>query len=433
MKVRVKVPLYKHQRDYVLSKHPRPCICAGYGSGKTYSNVHRTLYLLKLRKGKAFIFYAAPTYDLIYSTYYIELIETLDKFRIRYHEDKQHHSILIDTPELKGTIKLVSLEKYKNLIGFTATDGILDEFDTIALERQKAIWTRALARLRGAENGTLAITTTPEGHKYVYQLHKSGKIMQITAATTDNKSLPQSFIDDMMECYDDAHIAMYVYGQYMNLAGLRAMYNYREEDLIKPIAQADIPNQLLIGMDFNVDPFCLTVSFINALGYLITFDEMRIRNAAGADGYDSFTDKTMMLLLQRYPNQWYKAHIDESVTKVYDITIAPDATGSQRETQAKYTDIGILKRYGVKILADKTNPPAGSRMKLANIAMQKGLWQITENCKHLCQDMEMCVTDELGELKKDDKELTHMLDAATYPVFQTFKDILFKRKSSKEL
>lgn len=430
MKVRAKIKLYPHQLEYVMSKHSRVQIIAGYGSGKTYSNVQKTLYLLKLRKGKAFIFYAAPTYDLVYSTYYPELIDTLERYRIKYHEDKQHHNIIIDTPELKGTIKLISLDKYKNLVGFTATDGILDEFDVIALERQKAIWTRAIARLRGCENGTLSITTTPEGHKYCYMLQKEGKIHQITASTEDNKSLPKSFIDDLYECYDEAHVQMYIKGQYVNLAGLRAMYNYREYDLIEPIKPEQIPHNLIVGMDFNVDPFCLTVSFVNALGQLITFDEFRIRNAAGADGYDSFTDKTMMLLLQRYPNQWYKAQVDNTVERTYDITIAPDMTGNQRETQAKFTDIGILKKYMVKIIGTR-NPPPGSRLKIANIAMQKKLWQVTTNCKHLIQDMEMCVTDEHGELKKDDKELTHMVDAATYPVFQLFKDHLFVKKYGK--
>lgn len=428
MKVKAKIKLYPHQYEYVMSKASRVQLIAGYGAGKTFAQVQKTFYLLKLRKGKAYIFYAAPTYDLIYSTYYLLLIEHLEKYHIKYHEDKIHHSILIDTPELRGTIKLVSMEKYKNLIGFTATDGILDEFDVLSLERQKAIWKNALARLRGDDNGTLSITTTPEGHKYCYMLQKAGKIKQITAATTDNKSLPQSFIDDLYECYDEAHIQMYVEGQYVNLAGLRAMYNFRESQLIAPVLREQLPPNLIVGMDFNVDPFCLTVSFLNKKGELITFDNMKIRNAGGADGYDSFTDKTMMILLQKYPNNFYKANIDKTVDRTFDITIMPDMTGNQRETQAKFTDIGILKRYMVNVVGDR-NPPVGSRLKVANIALQKGLWKVTNNCEHLIQDFEMCVTDEHGELKKDPSgELTHMTDAATYPVFNLFKHLLFDTK-----
>lgn len=432
MKVKAIIGLYPHQKAYVLSKHPRPAIVAGYGAGKTFGNVMRTLYLLELRQGKAFIFYAAPTYDLIYSTYYIELLETLDIYRIKYHEDKQHHSIIIDTPELRGTIKLISLEKYKNLIGFTATDGILDEFDTIALDRQKAIWTRALARLRGAKDGTLSITTTPEGHKYVYELSKTGKISQITACTEDNKSLPDSFIADLYECYDEAHVQMYIKGEYVNLAGLRAMYNYREELLIPPIDPANIPHNLTVGMDFNVNPFCLTISYEDEKGNLITFDELYIRNAGGCEGYGSFTDKAMMLLLQKYPNLWYQSNVDNTVAKIHTITIAPDMTGIARKTQSNITDITILRKYGCTIIGT-VNPPVSSRLKIANIAVQKGLWKLCSNCKNLIQDIEMCVTDEHGELDKTDKTLTHMLDAATYPVFQKYKHLIFTPPKGKEL
>jgi len=445
MKVRAKISLYPHQYEYVTSKHPRCSIIGGYGSGKTYANIQRTMYLLKLRQGKAYIFYAAPTYDLIFSTYYPDLINTLDSYCIKYHEDKQHHTIIIDTPELHGTIKLISLEKYKNLIGFTATDGILDEFDVIAVNRQREIWTRALARLRGCDNGTLSITSTPEGHKLCYELHKAGTIKQITASTTDNKSLPASFIDDMMLCYDEAHVAMYLNGQYMNLAGLRAMYNYREHDIIPPVDTDSIPINLTVGMDFNVDPFCLTVSYMKPAKYengimiererKITFDEFYIHNAGGCDGYGSFTDKAMMLLLQRYPNQWYKSNIDNTVEKVYNIDIRPDMTGKHRSTSSNITDLTILKKYGCTI-SGTVNPPVSSRLKIANIALQKKLWSVTSNCVNLIKDMEMCVTDEHGDLLKDNtvsKDRTHMLDAVTYDVFQEYREELFKKPQGNRI
>ena len=442
MKVRAKIKLFPHQMEYVMSEHPRTAIIAGYGAGKTYSNVQKTLRLLSLRNKQgiknALIFYAAPTYDLIYSTYYIELIETLDRYRIKYHEDKQHHSIIIDAPELKGVVKLISLDKYKNLVGFTATDGILDEFDVLPVERQKATWTRALARLRGCENGTLSITTTPEGHKYCYELYKAGIIHQITASSEDNKSLPESFINDLYDCYDEAHVQMYIKGQYTNLAGLRAMYNYREEMLIDPIDVSKIGRQITVGMDFNVNPFCMTVSYMAAPKHKITFDEFYIRNAGGADGYGSFTDKAMMLLLQKYPNRWYQQNIDPSIPdhQLYDITVCPDMTGVARKTSSSITDIVILKKYLVKVVGT-VNPPVSARIKIANIAMQKGIWQITKNCKNLIQDFEMCVTDEHGELLKDEskvsKDRTHILDACTYDVYQTFKDEIFTKKYGKAM
>jgi len=434
MKVKAILGLYPHQMQYVTGKHKHNCICAGYGSGKTYANVMRTLYLLELRKGKAYIFYCAPTYDIVSSTYYPLLIETLELLNIRYHEDKAHRLILIDTPELKGTIKLISLENFKYLVGFTATDGILDEFDVLPQSRQKPIWVRALARLRGCQDATLSITTTPEGHKYTYELYKSKKIHQITASTTDNKSLPASFVEDLMDSYDDAHVAMYINGQYVNLNGLRAMYNYDERQLIDPIDISQIPQNINIGVDFNVDPFCISVSYMDANGKKITFDELFIRGAQGCDGYASFTDRAMMLLLQRYPNLWYQQHIDPSVSKIYNIEARPDMTGNARKTLGNMTDHIIMKKYGITIKGT-SNPLASKRITIANIAMQKGLWLVTRNCENLIKDMEMCVTDEHGEFQKTgiDKERTHMLDATTYDVFQTFQELIYRKPSKREI
>jgi len=47
----------------------------------------------------------------------------------------------------------------------------------------------------------------------------------------------------------------------------------------------------------------------------------------------------------------------------------------------------------------------------------------------------MCVTDEYGELKKKniDKDRTHMLDATTYDVFQTFKELIYRKPSKREI
>ena len=432
MKVKAKVKLYPHQYKYVMCKHPRPAIVAGYGAGKTYSNVRRTLRLLEMRKGKAFIFYAAPTYDLIYSTYYIELIDTLMLYGIKYHEDKAHHSIIIDTPELRGTIKLISMERYVNLIGFTATDGILDEFDTLSVKRQKEVWKRALARLRGCDNGTLSITTTPEGYKLVYELWKAGQIEQITASSEDNKSLPDSFIQDMYDCYDDAHIQMYIKGNYVNLAGLRAMYNFKAEHLLDPVDISKLPHRLTVGMDFNVDPFCMTVSYTDANGCKITFDEFYIRNAAGCDGYASFTDKAMNMLLAKYPNQEFVMQRSMPQERIYDVSIRPDMTGSARKTQSNITDINIIRKYGCQIVGTH-NPLVSARLKIANMAMANGLWKVTKNCVNLIKDMELCVTDEYGELMKDDKDRTHILDAATYDVYQDYKHLLFKPRKVSEI
>jgi len=83
------IKLYPHQLEYVTSEHLHPSLISGYGSGKTFANIQRILALLERRKGKAFIFYAAPTFDLINSSFLPDFLETLDTYGIRYKTNKQ--------------------------------------------------------------------------------------------------------------------------------------------------------------------------------------------------------------------------------------------------------------------------------------------------------------------------------------------------------
>ena len=417
--------LYPHQGEYVTSKHPHPALVGGYGSGKTYSNIHRTLNLLERRnkeKVKPFIFYAAPTYDIINTTYYPDLIEMLELLEIEYTENKALKQIIVTQKKLAGKIKLVSLDNFKYLVGFNATDGILDEFDVIPHSRQEATWTRSLARLRGCDNATLSISTTPEGYKYVYQLAAEGKIHQITAATSDNKHLPNSYIQDLLNNYDEQHIEMYFKGRYVNLTGLRALYNYKRDALIEPIPYSELPNTLTVGMDFNVDPFCATMSCFMG-SQKITFDEFYVRNTGGASGYESYTDKTANMILSKYPNNYYNKHVLNGTAKrTFDIVIRPDMTGGARKTAAGLTDINILKKYNLTIEGSR-NPIVSERLKVSNIALSKGSWMITKNCKELVKDCEFVVTDKYGEIQDDDKLRGHLLDAVTYDVFRDFHKV----------
>lgn len=424
------IKLFPHQYEYVTSSHLHPAIIAGYGSGKTYANIQRILALLERRHGKAYIFYAAPTFDLISSSFLPAFLETLDSYGIKYKTNKQEHLITILDKEIAGVVKYLSLDNYKHLVAFTATDGILDEFDVIQYDRQKPIWTRALARLRGCKDATLSITSTPEGFKFCYELQQAGKIKQIKAKSTDNKSLPESFIEEMLSNYDEAHQQMYINGEYVNLTGLQAIYAFSRDKAIPELLPSEVPSSLTVGMDFNVDPFCMTISCMMN-GNKITFDELFIRNQYGSGNYASFTDKAMMILLQRYPNQWYKQHIDSTVERVFDIAIRPDWTGDHRKTVGNLTDIEIIRKYGVRI--DGTaNPSVLTRLKVANVAMNTGRWFVCENCVNLIKDLEMCVTDSYGELvKTKEKERTHLLDAVTYDTAIEFMHLVLKPQKGK--
>ena len=430
--IKAQAKLYKHQAQFVNTAHLYPALVGGYGSGKTFSGIRRFLKLAEMRNKQGIkdplFFYGAPTRELIDTIFLLELEETLQGYGIPYKHDQKGHIFYVYSKDFPFRIKLLTLDKdnWRRIIGFEATDGWLDEFDILPIKHQPEIWRKCIGRLRKCDKATLAITTTPEGHKYVYQLHEEKKIELITASSDDNKSLPQSYLDELEANYDEQHIKMYKHGEFVNLAGMQAIYQFKRSRLIDPLNYDDLPENLTVGIDFNVDPFCLTVSAMID-GVKITFDCFYIRNLAGAGSYESYTDKAMNILLAKYPNQFYNEnYLDKNAKRVFKLEARPDMTGGARKTSARTTDLKIIRKYMLTIKGTY-NPLVSERLNVANISMAKEQWKITSNCTELIKDLEYVVTDQYGELVKDDsgqgRYRGHLLDAVTYDVYHEFKHI----------
>jgi len=432
-KLVARVKLYPHQYEFINSDHPFTVLLGGYGSGKTFTVIRKIFECLQRRNRELvahpYVVYGAPTYDLVNTIWYPDFIQFLEEMQIRYDEEKKNRSIYIKEPGLKGTVKYLTLNNPERIIGFNATDILYDEFEILPIKKQDIAWKNGLARLRGCENGTLSIATTPEGHKKIYQLHNDGKIHLIRASTTDNKTLPQSYIDELFNNYDDLHQQMYINGEFVNLAGTKAIYQFKREDLLPAVDPSEIPDDLTVGMDFNVDPFCSTISGFFS-GVKLTFDEFYLRNLGGTGGYESYTDKTCHHILDKYPNHyWWANKLNQDIKRRYhSIKVRPDMTGGARKTSAGITDIDILRRYGFEVEGSRSNPYVPDRLKICNVAMAKGIWKITDNCKELIKDLESVIVDEHGEIVKGDNMRTHLLDAATYDAYRCFYQLFDSNK-----
>lgn len=429
------VELYDHQADFVETDHLHPAIIGGYGCGKTFAVIMRILERIRLRNeqkvSNPLIAYGAPTHDLVNTIFLPDFLNMLRMMRIKFDEHKGDRMIVLKNRGLKGTVKYLTLNNPERIVGFSAADIIYDETGILPMKTQALAWKNGLARLRQCDGGTLAIATTPEGLKKEYELIEEGKLQLINASTLQNKHLPQSYIDELISNYDEQHQQMYVHGKFVNLMGSKAIY--QPVEYIEPLKPDETPHEITLGIDFNVDPFCVAVSgFVK--GVKITFDEFYIRNLGGADGYASYTDKAMGIVLQRYPNlYWREAKKMPMQTNCYNITARPDMTGGARKTAAGITDIQIINKHGITLdPTSQSNPYVTDRLKISNIAIAKGLWKITKNCEQLKKDVDNVVTDEFGEIIKEDKMRTHMLDAVTYDVYRDFYKLLRPKRVAHE-
>lgn len=429
MNVKQVVQLYDYQAAFLRDTASTKLFVGGYGSGKTFTGLQVAKDMLQRWSPYAFILIGGPDYPLLTTSYIEPLKEEFELLKINYKYNSQHHLMKIESPYLKGKIRFLSYKDPAGIVSFNATGAILDELDTISPKKAKNVYNKILGRLRGCEKPQVVVVTTPEGFRFTYELSKKDYCSVHHAKTTDNKSLPDDYIDNLLEQYDEKHVDMYVNGNFVNLHGNNAIYNFdRNKHVIPALCAKDIQTfeHLTIGMDFNVDPFCMTVSAMWN-GVKITFDEFYIRNQGAVNGYSSYVDKALNMLLNKYPNATFALRkektLDNKVNKVYTLMARPDATGRNRSVSAAITPLMEIKSYGIGLEAFiKNNPAVTDRLNVANTALSKGNALITENCVNLIEDIEKVTVDQYGEIdkKNNDKMRTHILDAWTYDVYWEF-------------
>jgi len=396
--VKSKIKLLNHQHEFAMDKGKYLAMVGGFGSGKSFADVYRGAELLKWRNQRGerpIILVISPTYRLLTDVNVPRFEMFFDKYHIPYTPKISQHKLIINSKTLGGELWFRSAVNHDKIVGFDATDAILDEFDTLPAKDQEPVWNKVLARLRGAKDTTLAISTTPEGFKMTYQKFVEEQIGRlIRAKTTDNIFLPDDYIEALYKNYDKMLIEQYINGEFVNINRLSAYYGFDRSflmDSYKPVTDS-----ILVGIDFNVDPMTAVIGE-QVNGNLFIFDEFYLR--------DSNTFNLAELILQKYPNK--------------RVICFPDMTGTSRKTSATFTDIVILKKAGFAIRGIN-NPRVRDRITTVNNIFDKKKVRILKTLKWLIKDLEQVGVDEYGELDKKDKMLTHSSDCFGYLVFRLY-------------
>jgi len=135
-------------------------------------------------------------------------------------------SYSIGTP--LGTILFRTMEDPDRLVGYEVGHSLLDELDTLPMAKAETVWQRALARNRlrlpGGRVNTMAVGTTPEGFRFVYE--RWGRDPLTSAAqgyalyrgrTVDNLHLPADYVDNLRAIYPANLLEAYLNGEFVNL------------------------------------------------------------------------------------------------------------------------------------------------------------------------------------------------------------------------
>lgn len=160
----------------------------------------------------------------------------------------------------------------------------------------------------------------------------------------------------------------------------------------------DQPEQILVGMDFNIDPMSACIGIRQGDTLQIT-DEIRM--------FSSNTLEMVAEIKARYPAS--------------KVTVYPDPASRQRKTSAGgVTDLSILQNAGFRVLAPHSHDPVRDGINAVNSRLcdSKGVRHlfVDPKCKYTIESLERHAYKEGTSQPDKDSGYDHMTDALRYLV-----------------
>jgi len=380
------------QKAFAVSKEPFPAFVGGFGSGKTAAAIARAM-ALKAQFRSCDVAYYLPTYQLVEDIAFRRFPELCERKGWAYTINKQSKAITFPNA---GRIIFRTMDNPASIVGYEVAHSILDELDTLPTEKAREVWNKVIARNRQkcSIGNTVAVATTPEGFRFVYDRwvkNKAAGYVLFKAKTLDNaENLPADYIKNLQNTYPSNLLSAYLDGEFVNLT---AGSVYPEFDRVLNASNETIKENetLHIGMDFNVTKSAAVIHVLrddkpHAVGELTgVFD----------------TPAMIGLIKSRYAG--------------HSIIIYPDASGANRKSQnASESDIALLYQAGFQVFRNSTNPYVKDRVLSMNKLIGDRSYKVNPDaCPELVESLERQSYDKNGEPDKS-SGFDHVLDATGY-------------------
>ncbi len=342
--------------------------------------------------------YYLPTYPLIEDIAFRRFPDLCDRKEFAYKLNKA--SAYIEFPGA-GRIVFRTMENPERIVGYEVAHSVVDELDTLPLEKARTVWNKIIARNRQkcSMPNTVAVATTPEGFRFVHERwvkNPAPGYVLFRAKTMDNEAnLPAGYIDNLRNSYPTNLLAAYLDGEFVNLT---AGSVYPEFDRTANASAETIkPGETLhIGMDFNVTKMAAVASVLRGN------EPHSVAELTGV--FD--TPEMIRLITAR----WKAAG--------HPIMVYPDASGGARKSaNASQSDLSLLAGAGFKVCANPANPAVKDRVLSANAMIHAAgarRWRVNpQTCPMLVEALEKQPYDRNGEPDKA-SGFDHIIDAAGY-------------------
>jgi PBSX family phage terminase large subunit len=371
------IELLPHQIAFVTSKAPHPAICGGLGSGKSAAATMRIILLMLADKG-ANTLIGMPTYDLLRLRAIPGVEADLKALGRKYKLNKSEFCIDVLG---YGSIYFRSYDNPDRWVAFEVAHAVLDELDTLPIEKAELVWRKASERVRQKRAGinTLGSVTTPDHGTKGFTYKKWGKNPEtgyelIKASTIDNIFLPDGYIAQISANYDPDLCDAYLRGEFVNFTS-KLVYHFFKRAAHHSDAKIKAGDHLHIGLDFNVGGCCAVVFILSG------------RGAIAVDEFTSHDTQDFVNNLAKY--------------KGHRITVYPDASGSARSTNAAASDVEIIRNAGYAVDAPASNPFIRDRVNRVNAMLANNELMVNcELCPQLADALESQGYDKKGDPEK---------------------------------
>ena len=407
VQAKVNKDLLPHQEKFCSdTKHRKLALVCGFGAGKTYALVSKSIILASMNVGCISAIFE-PTAPMLRDILMRTMNELLEEWEIPFtFRASPLPEYQLQFKEGIHTILLRTILTYQRLRGQNLCAVGFDEADTVNKRDAEQAMNMALARLRSGKVQQFYATTTPEGHSWAFDtFEKNAKAdtRLIKAKSTDNPFLPEGFVDSLLENYPPQLIQAYLNGNFCNLTTGQVYDKFnRSEHVLANEPFVDDNEPLRIGIDFNIGNMNAVIGVAVGNKFMV-IDEI-------AKSHD--TDSIAKEIRGRFP-----------FNKIY---IYPDASGGNRSTNASKTDIQILESHGFINQSALSNPPVRDRVNSVQgmflNAKGENRLMISKKAVKLIECLELQSYNERGEPDKD-AGYDHMNDALGYITWRLFNPL----------
>lgn len=395
----MEIKLLKHQIKFLNSDKRHTGLVAGFGAGKSYAGVFKTIKKKLLYKNIDVAYYL-PTYPLIKDIAFPKFSEALEQLQIPFKLNRSDKEFIFSNG---SRIILRSMDNPDLIVGYEVGYSLIDEADVLPTHKMKDLFVKILSRNRkplpNGDVNQLDFVSTPEGFKFLYDFfikRPSEDKVLIKGKTADNPFLPKDYIEALKAEYTAEQLEAYLNGEFINLTAGSVYRNYNriKNGTRKTATERDT---LHIGMDFNITKMNAVVH-IEQDGVKYAVDEF-------VNAYD--TQELCELIKRKYPNN--------------KIIIYPDSAGKARSTSGK-SDHEIIRSYRFVIRVGNQNPAVKDRVNKMNFHFYntKGerLYLVNdEQCPHYAEALEK-QTYKNGEPDKH-SGFDHITEAAGYYIYNS--------------